>query len=343
MMNNALGGKEPPHKTLTKSHNQNRNKTLSLFGAGIKDSFLDTSPLASKYITQQGMAVEYAKMGFDIFPCDLNKAPIVDYSLGFVHGHKEATTGLRLIAKTWYKYPNAAIGFALPPHVVVFDCDVEKDSQKRPILKDGKPKLKGLESLKDLADRINLSNDDFDTFTTKTQSGGFQIFYKMPPGIPSFCHNHAMEGLDLKGYGGYVILPNSQGQYGRYEFRNLTKIRPIPEALLKWILQFRETKNEVRRLSTVKSEVDRDAFVRIIEPYWAKGDGRRNELTLAIAGALARSGGTSGDAMFIISELARLTGKGRDHIAGSKYAFNREGAVKGWRSLEQLMEEIDDN
>ena len=290
--------------------------------------------------TQQALAIEYAKMGFDIFPCNLNKAPIVDYSLGFVHGHKDATTDLRMIARTWYKYPNAAIGFAPPPDVVVFDCDVEKDSQKRPILKDGKPKLKGLESLKDLADKINLSDYDFDTLTTKTQSGGFQIFYNMPPGIPSFCHTHAMERLDLKGYGGYVILPNSQGQYGTYEFLNLTEIKPIPEALLKWVLQFRVPKSEFKKLPTGKAKIDRESIVRILEPYWAKADGRRNDFTLAIAGFIARSEGTEEDATFVISELCRLTGKGSDHSSGAKYAFRRKGPVKGFGSLEKLMEEL---
>ncbi len=288
--------------------------------------------------TQQGFAVEYARAGFRIFPCDVMKAPIVNHSLGFVHGFYDGIANIRLIAKTWFRYPDAAIGFTIPPDIQNLDCDVRKDAEKRPILKDGKPEIIGLESLRGLAAKLNLNDSDFDTLTTKTQSGGRHIFYRMPEGVSSFCHTHALEGLDLKGYGGYVILPNSQGQYGRYEFLNLTEIRPIPEGLLKWILQLREVKTEVRKLPTGTARIDREEIVRILTPYWAKGDGRRNDLTMAIAGFIARSGGTEEDATFVISELARLTGKGHDHISGAKYAFRREGPFKGFRTLEQLME-----
>ena len=87
-------------------------------------------------------------------------------------------------------------------------------------------------------------------------------------------------------------------------------------------------------------KVDRAEIIRILEPYWAKGDGRRNDLTMAIAGFIARSGGTEDDATFVISALAKLTGKGHDHIPGARYAFRREGPVKGFSSLEKLMEEL---
>ena len=295
---------------------------------------------STKKPTQQALAIEYAKMGFPVFPCDSFKAPIVDHPLGFVHGFKDATTDLKLVAKTWFKYPDAAIGFAIPIDLIIPDCDVLKDAEKKPILKDGNPEVIGLESLKDLVAKLNLNDSGFNTFTTRTQSGGYHLFYRMPEGIPSFCHTHAMEGLDLKGYGGYVILPHSQGQHGYYEFLNLTEIRPIPEGLLKWILRFREVKSEFRRLPTGMANIDRDEIVRILTPYWAKGDGRRNDLTMAIAGFIAHSGGSENDAFYVISKLCELTGHGYDHIPGAKYAFHRDGPVKGFSSLEKLMEEL---
>jgi hypothetical protein len=61
---------------------------------------------------------------------------------------------------------------------------------------------------------------------------------------------------------------------------------------------------------------------------------------MAIAGFIAHSGGSENDATYVISKLCELTGKGYDHIPGAKYAFRRDGPVKGFRSLEQLMEEI---
>ena len=241
--------------------------------------------------TQQGLAVEYRDMGFPVFPCNKDKAPIVDHSLGFRNGFKDATRDLKLIAKAWHKYPDAGIGLALPPDVIVFDCDVLKDAEKRPILKDGKPDVIGLKSFQELIIKLNLHEADINTLTVKTQSGGRHFFYRMPEGFPSFNHTHALEGLDIKGLRGYVILPNSRGQYGRYEFLNLTEIRPIPVALLRWILQFKDKPvSEFERLPIGTARVNRDEIIRILSPYWTKADGRRNDLTLAIAGFIARSG-----------------------------------------------------
>ena len=289
--------------------------------------------------TQQALAVEYAKMGFPLFPCNL-KAPIKDPSLGFEHGFRNGTKDLKLIAKTWHKYPNAAIGLAIPEDLIIIDCDVKKNAEGSPFLMDGHPDIIGLRSFQRLIIELGFMDADLDTLSVRTQSGGRHFYYRMPEGVPSFNHTHALEGLDLKGYGGYVILPHSQGQYGYYEFLNLTEIRTIPEGLLNWILQFRGAKTEFRKLPTGTGKVDREEIIRVLEPYWVRANGRRNDFTLAIAGFIARSGGTEDDATFIISELAKLTGKGHDHIPGAKYAFHREGPVKGFSSLEKLMEEL---
>ena len=289
--------------------------------------------------TQQALAVEYAKMGFPLFPCNL-KAPIKDPSLGFEHGFRNGTRDLKLIAKTWHKYPNAAIGLAIPEDLIIIDCDVKKNAEGSPFLMDGHPDIIGLRSFQRLIIELGFMDADLDTLSVRTQSGGRHFYYRMPEGVPSFNHTHALEGLDLKGYGGYVILPHSQGQYGYYEFLNLTEVRTIPEGLLNWILQFRGPKTEFRKLPTGTGKVDREEIIRVLEPYWVRANGRRNDFTLAIAGFIARSGGTEDDATFIISELAKLTGKGHDHIPGAKYAFHREGPVKGFSSLEKLMEEL---
>ena len=293
--------------------------------------------------TQQAFAVEYGKI-FPVFPVGVNKVPIVDYSLGFKNGFWDATSDLKLIARTWHKYPNARIGFALPEDLQVFDCDVKKDANKKPILNEGKPDIIGLKSFRKLIAELNLSEAELNTLTVKTQSEGRHFYYLMPEGIPSFNHNGALKGLDLKGYGGYVILPNSQGQYGRYEFLNLTEIRPIPEPLLNWVLKFKgKTSGKFEKLPTGSAKIDRQEIVRILTPYWAKADGKRNDLMLSIAGFIARSGGTEQDAVFVISELCRLAGKGYDHIPGAIYAFHREENIFGLTKLRQLMEEIEND
>ena len=293
-------------------------------------------------LSEAGLAVEYAKMGLQVFPCDKTKAPIVDRSLGFVHGVKDATSDTRIIAKTWFRYPNAAIACALPRGIIVFDCDVKKDTTKRPVLKDGSPDRIGLRSFQSLIMDLKITGKSLYTLSVRTQSGGTHFYFKMPDGIPSFNHTSALPGLDVKGFGGYTILPNSAGEYGQYHFLNLSEIRELPDPLLTWIMQFRGKPENAKPVSlpTGVARIDREKIIKILEPYWAKGDGRRNDFTLAIAGFIARSGGAEEDAVYIINELAKRTLKGSNHVPGARYSFHRNGKIKGLTALKQLMEEL---
>ena len=307
--------------------NRDEHKTISM-------NELDTSQ------PQVGMVVQFVQMGWPVFPCYHNKAPIRDPSLNLTHGLKDATTDPRTAIKIFHKFPNAAIGFAIPRDIMVIDCDVKKDPQKKPLLKNGLPDRIGLRSFNRLIMELKITGDPLYTLSVNTQSGGRHFYFRMPDGVPSFNHTGSLEGLDLKGFGGYVILPNSLGLYGRYEFLNRSEIRQIPESLLKWVLKFKEHQDNPNKIRYIKSRIDREEAVRILAPYWQRGDGRRNELTLSIAGFIARSGGNEQDAVYIVSKLCDLTKKGYDHISGSKYAFRRNGSVKGLRSLLKLMEEI---
>ena len=84
-------------------------------------------------------------------------------------------------------------------------------------------------------------------------------------------------------------------------------------------------------------EIEREKISTILTPYWNRADGERNDFTLAIACFLKRLGETQEDAEAVISSLCENTGKGSDHIAGVKYAFNRDGPVKGFTSLSKMM------
>ena len=300
----------------------------------------------TKNPTMQALAVTYARMGWPVFPCKIDKTPIVDPLFGFTRGSKDATTDLKRIAKAWHKYPNAAIGFAILPRIVVIDLDVLKDRDKVPIKKeDGTTIFPGLKSFQDLIEQLYLPGC-LDTLTVDTQSGGRQLYYMLPEGYQSFNHTAALPGLDIKGYGGYVILPNSQGKFGNYSFRHLSAIMSIPEGLLNWIEKFRNPEPHASKVPIIRpgtATIDLEEVVKILLPYWQKADGRRNDFTLAIAGFIARSGGNEGDAKYVVSELCERTGKGRDHINGTKYAFRRNGPIKGLNSIEKIMGEIEND
>ncbi len=297
--------------------------------------------------TMQALALAFAMMGWPVFPCKMDKTPIVDPLLGFTRGFKDATTDLKRIAKAWHKYPNASIGFAILPRIVVIDLDVLKDSNKVPIKEeDGTTIFPGLKSFQDLIALELYLPRCLETLSVDTQSGGRQFYYLLPEGYQSFNHTAALPGLDIKGYGGYVILPNSQGKFGNYSFRHLSAIKPIPEGLLNWIEKFRNPEPHASKVPIIRpgtATIDLEEVVKILLPYWQKADGRRNDFTLAIAGFIARSGGSEEDAKYVVSELCERTGKGRDHINGTKYAFRRNGPIKGLNSIEKIMGKIEND
>ena len=299
--------------------------------------------------TQQALAIEYAKMGCSILPCSIEKNPIVDFPLGFVNGFKDATRDPKLIAKTWHKYKDAGIGLALPEDLMVIDCDVLKDADKKPILQDGKPDIIGLKSFQSLILELNFKDSDLDTLSVRTQSDGRHFYYRMPEGIPSFNHTHALEGLDLKGYGGYVLLPESPGQYGKYEFLNLTEIRDIPESLLKWVMQFRDSGPREIKIPEAQDVNDSQIleFVNEIMPVWNQAIKKHmgNELRLAIAGTLFHFGWhetKADEALKLIiakSEIKGLSDKNAVHYTYSN--GNAGKAVYGFNTLKNLIEGIE--
>jgi hypothetical protein len=195
--------------------------------------------------------------------------------------------------------------------------------------------------------RDALDNSLPQTFRWSTgREGHFQYIFFIEDG-PVGCIP-LKDGAYIKGKGGYVLGPGSVHpngtKYGSREIKNVPIAVIEKEDLLRSLKGFMFSEPgkafQFNPLPKGPAKIDREEIIRILEPYWAKANGRRNDLTMAIAGFVARSGGSEGDATFIISEIARLTGKGYDHIAGAKYAFRRNGAVKGFRSLKLLMEDI---
>lgn len=159
------------------------------------------------------------------------------------------------------------------------------------------------------------------------------------------------DGAYIKGRGGYALGPGSihpNGTvYGSKETRDVPIATVRRNELLSTLHDFlisdpEKSKHvEIMKLPKSTTKIDCEKIVKILTPYWKNGDGKRNELTLAIAGFLAHSGGTEADAVFVISELARLTGKGFDHIPGAKYSFHRDGKVRGFNALKRIMEDIE--
>lgn len=77
----------------------------------------------------------------------------------------------------------------------------------------------GMKAFKAL--RVEAGADHVDTYTVKTQSGGYHLYYKLPPDRD--IRNSASKigaNIDIRGEGGYIILPPSEGKNGRYELHS---------------------------------------------------------------------------------------------------------------------------
>lgn len=144
-------------------------------------------------------ALEYAKMGWKIFPCRNSpsrpfltksgktkvlpaKSPI--YKGGF----KIATTDEKQIVEWWTKVPNAAIGVSCgDSNLIVVDIDVHN----------------GKNSGFDNWMKLNIPEDG--TFQQMTPSGGLHIIFS---GMTNSYAN-VKESIDLRSRGSYILLSPS--------------------------------------------------------------------------------------------------------------------------------------
>ncbi|OGC91817.1 hypothetical protein A2876_04625 [Candidatus Amesbacteria bacterium RIFCSPHIGHO2_01_FULL_48_32b] len=128
----------------------------------------------------------------------------------------------------------------------------------------------------DIDPRHSGSNEMFaelGTLAAKTGGGGWHYYFKFEPGI----QNQAgiQSGIDIRGDGGYVVVPPSLHQSGnRYEWINdlqTTPILPLPDFIKEWLV-----KREIKEYKSNWSAEKLDGV----------GEGRRNETAASVVGKL---------------------------------------------------------
>ncbi|MBA2535280.1 MAG: bifunctional DNA primase/polymerase [Rubrobacter sp.] len=154
-------------------------------------------------------ALAYARRGVPVFPCEPGaKRPLTR------NGHWDASTDPRVIERWWRRWPsaNVAVPTGEKSGLVVLDVD------------DGGPEsLAKLESAGAPVPR---------TARARTGGGGTHHFFRYPGGIE--IRNSAGllgPGLDVRGEGGYVVVPPSRTQ-GPYEWADRS---PLAEA--SWLIE----------------------------------------------------------------------------------------------------------
>ncbi|HEV7375936.1 MAG TPA: bifunctional DNA primase/polymerase [Pyrinomonadaceae bacterium] len=220
-------------------------------------------------------ALDYAQWDdLPVFPVRADKAPYT------ANGFKDASLDSAMIRQYWHKWPDANIGIPTgePSGLLALDID---------------PRHGGDASLTTL---IEQNGDKWlETMQARTGGGGHHIIFAHPKG--SNIRNSAGrlgEGIDVRGDGGYIVVPPSLHASGRrYEWlNNLKPIQP-PEWLLKLL-----TEERGASMSKAQPRATSGASIGAVIP-----DGERNESLFKIASSLRGKGAEHDE---IESELLRI-------------------------------------
>ena len=137
-------------------------------------------------------AIAYATRGFSVFPCvPLGKVPATP------HGCRDATKDLAQITTWWCADPSYNVAAATGTVSKVFVLDV-----------DG---LDAAASLRKLEDRYGTLPETVASITPR----GSHLFFKSENGAVRNSAGAIAPGLDIRGDGGYVVLPPSIHPSGR--------------------------------------------------------------------------------------------------------------------------------
>lgn len=154
-------------------------------------------------------AISLAEAGFPIFPCNQDKRPLIK------GGFKSASTDINQITAWWTEFPTALIGMPTGEisGTVVLDVDNKGD-------------VNGSKTLEDIEDLYEALPE---TPIATTQSGGYHYHFNWP-GVRIKCSAGKLgEGIDIRGDGGYVIIPPSKGYMW---YNDVTELADMPSWLI---------------------------------------------------------------------------------------------------------------
>jgi hypothetical protein len=144
-------------------------------------------------------------------------------------GFKDATTDPKQIEIWWKRWPNAMIGVPMGAESGVFCVDL-----------DIKERISGIEQWSMLLASNNAKEPD--TRTHDTPSGGRHYLFIWQDDIRSIPLNKLAPGIEIKGEGGYIIVPPSVNYDGKEYISNGGEITSAPRWLLEMIYNYRGTR-----------------------------------------------------------------------------------------------------
>jgi hypothetical protein len=153
----------------------------------------------------QHAALKIAGRGKPVFPCKPDKAPSTP------RGFKDATTDPARVTALWTRYGGEKIGMPTGEASGISVVDVDR-----------------LEALEELDPA--LLQDLRRTLTIRTPSGGLHYYLRHVDGITN-KRGTLPAGIDIRGEGGYIILPPSEGYAVEHRAPVATATKLLLEAL----------------------------------------------------------------------------------------------------------------
>jgi hypothetical protein len=149
-------------------------------------------------------ALDLAGAGRPVFPCRPGaKAPLTR------RGHLDATTDERKVRFWWTEcWPGANIGVPTGNGVAVIDVDPGGELWADTVLDEGPL-----------------------TLTVRTARGGLHLYYMVGVAVPNSASKLA-DHVDVRGDGGYVLVPPSATADGAYSYEEAVPPAPMPDWLL---------------------------------------------------------------------------------------------------------------
>lgn len=152
------------------------------------------------------------------------------------NGVKSATSDSDTVRGWAEQWPDAnwAVATGAPSDLVVIDLDVKK----------------GKDGYKSFADFLTKSHlPEPQTFTVRTGSGGRHLFFRTL-GEPVRNRTNWLVGVDVRGDGGYVLLPNSNHlSGGTYEVEHVDSLAYLPDKIASSIGRASEGSSTLEGLS----------------------------------------------------------------------------------------------
>lgn len=256
-------------------------------------------------------ALKYASQyGWAVFPVDPDtKKPLTP------HGCKDAKKDPGAIKAWWKRWKTASIGIAtgIKSNLIVIDEDIDKDKD-----------LNGYLSVSEW----ERNNEELpDTVRAITGRGGYHLYFKYNG---SDIGNRAglLEGVDVRGEGGYVIAPPSIHPNGtEYEWEN------DPEEV-----ELAEINETVKKLLALKQSTDNDRF----QLPKTIGKGERNDTLYRLACSLQSKGLSDSAILATVSaeneercieplsqaEISQIVGSALTHAKGELKVIQQAGYVQ---------------